>query len=78
MKVCIVACIQVHVFYFIKDFYCRLDCSSKTKILGKGNNQYCLFVYQYYLFEFNELFSNPCKNSKESLNTTQFGEYLNN
>lgn len=52
--------------------------SSKMKILGKGNNQYCLFVYQYYLFEFNELFSNPCKNSKESLNTTQFGEYLNN
>lgn len=48
------------------------------KILGKGNNQYCLFVYQYYLLEFNELFSNPCKNSKESLNTTQFGEYLNN
>lgn len=31
------------------------------KILGKGNNQYCMFVYQYYLFEFNELFSNPCK-----------------
>lgn len=70
--------ILLNLRHFLSSWLFLQVSSSKMKILGKGNNQYCLFVYQYYLFEFNELFSNPCKNSKESLNTTQFGEYLNN
>lgn len=50
---------------FNKDFFFGLlDCFFCKRVpqrqnLGKGNNQYFLFVNQFYLFEFNELFSNP-------------------